>query len=59
MPETPDARMPSYLTEGQKEMLVSNGTYRADGTVNLETARRLGWDKDWERRARPAPPTAE
>ena len=59
MPETPDARMPSYLTEGQKEMLVSNGTYKADGTVNLETARRLGWDKEWEKRARPAPPTAE
>jgi len=57
MPETPDARMPSYLTEGQKEMLVSNGTYKADGTVNMETARRLGWDKEWER-TRPTPQPA-
>jgi hypothetical protein len=54
MPETPDAKMPLYLTEGQKEMLISNGTYRPDGTVNLETARRLGWDKEWEKRGKPA-----
>jgi hypothetical protein len=55
MPPTPDAKMPLYLTEGQKEMLISNRTYQPDGTVNLETARRLGWDKEWERRTRPAP----
>ncbi|HEX9149872.1 MAG TPA: hypothetical protein VF958_11980, partial [Thermoanaerobaculia bacterium] len=60
MPETPDAKMPLYLTEGQKEMLISNGTYNRDGTVNMETARHLGWDKEWERRQRPAPqPTPE
>jgi hypothetical protein len=33
---------------------MSNGTYRRDGTINMETARRLGWDKEWEMR-RPAP----
>jgi len=44
----------SAMTEGQKEMLISNGTYRPDGTVNMETARRLGWDKEWEKRGRPA-----
>ena len=54
-PESPDAKMPAYLTEGQKEMLISNGTYRPDGTVNMETARRLGWDKEWQTRSRPAP----
>ena len=60
MPEAPDAKMPAYLTEGQKEMLISNGTYRPDGTVNMETARRLGWDKEWEKRGRPAPqPTSD
>jgi hypothetical protein len=59
MPETPDAKMPLYLTEGQKEMLISNGTYQPDGTVNMETARRLGWDKEWEKRGRPAPQPAE
>jgi hypothetical protein len=59
MPETPDAKMPLYLTEGQKEMLISNGTYQPDGTVNMETARRLGWDKEWERRGVPAPQPTE
>ena len=59
MPTSQDAKMPLYLTESQKELLVSNGTYNADGTVNLETARRLGWDKEWEKRARPAPQPAE
>jgi hypothetical protein len=43
MPERPDARMPLYLTESQKEMLISSGTYNASGTVNMETARRFGW----------------
>jgi hypothetical protein len=59
MPETPDAKMPLYLTEGQKEMLISNGTYQPDGTVNMETARRLGWDKEWEKRGRLAPQPTE
>ena len=55
MPETADSKMPLWVTEGQKRMLISNGTYTADGTVNMETARRLGWDKEWEKRERPAP----
>ena len=60
MPKSAKATLPPYLTEGQKQMLVDNGTYNADGTVNLETARRLGWDKEWEKRARPAaPPSPE
>ena len=52
MPETPEATMPAYLTEVQKEMLISNGTYKADGTVNMETARALGWTKVWEKRSK-------
>jgi hypothetical protein len=47
--------MPSYLTETQQRLLIQNGTYREDGTVNMETARRLGWDRVWEERSRPAP----
>ena len=47
MPRSADARIPLYLTDGQKALLVSNGTYNADGTVNLETAERLGWTKLW------------
>jgi hypothetical protein len=54
-PEGPDSRLPLWLSEGQKRLLIQNGTYNADGTVNMETARRLGWDKVWEERARPAP----
>ncbi|HEX9150278.1 MAG TPA: hypothetical protein VF958_14070 [Thermoanaerobaculia bacterium] len=57
-PASADARMPPSLTDGQRQMLVSNGTYNADGSVNLETARRLGWDRIWEERARPRPEPA-
>jgi hypothetical protein len=53
MPEGPEARLPAYLTDVQKAMLVSNGTYTADGKVNPQTARRLGWDKAWESRSTP------
>jgi len=33
-----------------KRRLVENGTYNADGTVNLETAERFGWTKTWAER---------
>ena len=33
-----------------KRRLVENGTYNADGTVNMETAERLGWTKIWAER---------
>jgi hypothetical protein len=46
-PRSADGRIPAYLTEGQKAMLISNGTYRADGSVNMETAERMGWTKVW------------
>ena len=58
VPRSPDERMPAYLTEAQKELLIQNGTYRPDGTVNMETAQRLGWDRKWKARARPAPEPA-
>jgi hypothetical protein len=47
LPQSADARMPSGLADRQKRVLVENGTYNADGTVNPETARRLGWDRMW------------
>jgi hypothetical protein len=60
MPKSADATVPLYLTEGQKQLLIQNGTFKADGTVNLETARRLGWDRVWQERERPAPqPSSE
>ena len=59
MPRSPDARMPEWLSPAQRRLLIRNGTYRDDGTVNTETARRLGWDKIWEQRSRPAPQPTE
>jgi hypothetical protein len=52
MPRDANARIPAYLTEAQKAMLIANGTYREDGTVNLETTRRLGWDAIWMERSK-------
>jgi hypothetical protein len=51
LPESVDRKMPEYLSPGQKRRLIENGTYNADGTVNVQTARRLGWDRVWEKRA--------
>jgi hypothetical protein len=50
MPVFADARMPAYLTEEAKRRLIANGTYNADGTVNIETAERVGWTRLWRER---------
>src|SRR5262245_42972324 len=50
VPRSPDERIPAYLTEEARARLIANGTYNADGTVNLGTASRLGWDSSWARR---------
>jgi hypothetical protein len=56
MPRLPTARLPLYLTDYQREMLIQNGTYKADGTVDMETAHKNGWDRMWEERlGRPTP----
>jgi hypothetical protein len=60
MPRNATSKIPVYLTEGQKQLLIQNGTYRPDGTVNMETAQRNGWDRIWAERERPEPaPTPE
>ena len=59
IPTSPNEPMPVYLPDVLRQRLVSNGTYRPDGTVNMETARRLGWDRFWEERPRPAPQLTE
>jgi hypothetical protein len=47
VPDSPgDRRFALYAPEIQRR-LVATGIYNADGTVNLDTARRLGWDKHW------------
>jgi hypothetical protein len=58
VPRSPGERMPAYLTEGQKKLLIQNGTYKPDGTVNMDTAHRLGWDRIWAERGRAAPAPA-
>ena len=47
IPTDPTAKLPAYLNSNQKQRLIDNGTYNPDGTVNLGTAIRLGWDKVW------------
>lgn len=56
-PEKADVTLEShhYLTPDQQRVLIHNGTYAPDGKVNMETARRLGWDKVWEASTRPEP----
>lgn len=55
VPEGPDFLMPLVLSADHKARLIANGTYNADGKPNMETAKRLGWDKKWAKRERPAP----
>ncbi|KAA0253045.1 MAG: hypothetical protein EDX89_16090 [Acidobacteria bacterium] len=51
-PESPKARLPEYLPEESKRRLVENGTYDEDGKVNLRTATRNGWTREWEERSK-------
>jgi hypothetical protein len=50
-PVSPDQKMPTYLSEEAKSRLISNGTYNPDGTVNMNTAERMGWAKVWREEA--------
>lgn len=56
LPESPDARMSESWSPEIRSRLIANGTYKPDGSVNLETAQRLGWDRVWaERESQPRP----
>ena len=50
---------PSGYPDSYRRLMIQNGTLNPDGTVTMETARRLGWDKEWEKRGRPAPQPVE
>ena len=39
------------MPESYRKLLMQNGTLNPDGTLNLETARRLRWDRMWEKRS--------
>ena len=53
VPAGPDAKIPEIYDGEFRNRLISNGTYIPDGSVNMETARRLGWDRIWDRESRP------
>ncbi len=64
MPASPDARSPEGLSDEARRRLIANGTYNADGTVNMATAERVGWTAIWESRgahlrASPGPAPSE
>jgi hypothetical protein len=50
IPSSPEAVLPADLRPELRERLIKNGTYNPDGTVNRETARRLGWEQVWAER---------
>lgn len=52
MPAT-STTMPTALPEDSKRRLIANGTYNEDGTLNLETAKRLGWTEILAKRGYP------
>ena len=56
VPRSAKDSIPASYPSVIRERLIANGTYLPDGKVNMETARRLGWDKAWEEPARPAKP---
>jgi hypothetical protein len=55
LPERPNARMPLAYSPEQRRRLIATGIYNEDGSVNMETAQRLGWDRKWEEPSRPVP----
>jgi len=48
-PRSPDDKMPAAWPEHVKQRLIANGTYNADGTVNMTTAERVGWAETWRK----------
>jgi hypothetical protein len=48
-PRSPKDTIPTALTEFQKQKLIATGVYNPDGTANIATAQRYGWDKNWNK----------
>lgn len=55
VPRSEHETMPTAFAPEQKARLVRNGTFNADGTVNRDTAKRLGWDRKWSKSEPSAP----
>jgi len=58
VPRSPSDRIPAYLTEEARRRLIQNGTYNADGSVNMATAVREGWTRAWVEQQRALPRAA-
>jgi hypothetical protein len=54
-PLSAESTMSTAFSPEQRKRLIANGTYNADGTANLETARKLGWNSLWEHPAQDRP----
>jgi hypothetical protein len=50
VPAGPDAKMDPFPAHIQRR-LVDLGIYKADGSVNLETAETMGWAQTWREEA--------
>ncbi|MGA7615745.1 MAG: hypothetical protein WBX15_11270 [Thermoanaerobaculia bacterium] len=59
VPRSPDDQMLAGYSSEIKQRLIANGTYNADGTVNLNTAERMGWAQAWRDRESAAKAAAE
>ena len=47
IPDSAKATLPEGMAEEIRQRLVANGLFKADGSVNMETAERLGLTKGW------------
>jgi hypothetical protein len=47
VPRSPDFSMLDAVSPLERQRLIDNGTYNADGTVNMATAERVGWAAAW------------
>jgi hypothetical protein len=47
VPASPSSHLPEGLSAETKRRLIANGTYNLDGTVNMDTADRMGWTRVW------------
>jgi hypothetical protein len=59
VPIGPEDRILEGLRPELERRLIANGTYNPDGTVNLETAERVGWTKMWAERQAQAQAAAQ
>ena len=50
MPASPDEKIMGGYNPEERRRLIANGTYNADGSVNMETAERVGWTRIWKER---------